>query len=812
MRQKRIFWLGMHKVLVQTELQRLRQLGYEVFNPPYLSNIQDQSASLEWSLESQDSSLPSLILQQLSSYNFFYNPISKKIAKILNKYFDAIIVTINPSWLLEVCKVFNGKIIYRTYGSPYCISEELNNIGADITILERNNFWYVPHAEETLQYEHKWLQERVKIIPYCITNDVIKKENTWKNGISQKKPEIALTCPNIDNEYYKNHYKFLKKEFGLPHFRFYGVQLNKVDDSQVVGSLVRNDQLEALRNSSGYLYTYDEPCVCYLPPIEMATMGGPVLFLRGSLLDRFFPKDAAARCFSIQDAHNKCFRLLHGDMTFRNQVIKESRAVVRRYHPKYVWPVFDKKIQEALFQNNKHASWLSSYSKIRKRSNKQTKRFYIFNHFPGRLINFKKGEYSSAEGIPRVMRKMVLAICSQKQKTNLYITCGPKEIAFAHGYFTANTPLKNINILPLEKKKKRISHFRAEWKKMWNQAIRLIPLNIFQNVNNVRKQLKEYTMPNLGSNKKPYPFNKEFSYELIKNINLDPACQAVLIPHYYLFPEAILLKKKSILYLPDYLPWLFPTNKEFIMIRSQFESIGKSISKQANAILTNSNFTKKYLPNCPLKIEKNKIHVVPLPLLINSASRTSDNMTLVLPDKFIFYPTQQRPNKRIGDLLKIFSILRQSYKDLFLVLTSDPSQNEDVKEDYLKCACRQNIIIIPNMSDNELAKTYRNAKVLALTSSAEGNFPPQIFEAIAFDTPVVAFRHEFIYEAIPPALESCLILAEPGNIQDFVDKVVYAIRNSKAVTEKQKRLLKLLREANSLQSFSCSMRKVLEKI
>jgi len=801
----------MHKVLVQTELQRLRQLGYEVFNPPYLSNIQDQSASLEWSLESQDSSLPSLILQELSSYNFFYNPISEKIAEILNKYFDAIIVTINPSWLLEVCKVYNGKIIYRTYGSPYCISEELTNIGADIKILERDNFWYVPHAQETLQYEHKWLQERVKIIPYCITDDVIKKENTWKYGVSQKKPEIALTCPNIDNEYYKNHYKFLKKEFGSPHFRLYGVQLNKVNDFQVVGSLTRNDQLEALRNSSGYLYTYDEPCVCYLPPIEMATMGGPVLFLRGSLLDRFFPQDAAARCFSIQDAHDKCNRLLHGDMTFRNQIIKESRDVVRRYHPKYVWPVFDKKIKEAIFQNNKHATWLSSYSKMRK-TNKQAKSFYILNHFPGRLINFKKGEYSSAEGIPRVLRKMVLALSRQQKTTNFYITCGPNDIAFTHGYFIGDTLQRNINILPLAKKKKWMSHFRAEWKRLWNKAILLIPPNLFHNANNVRKQLKNYAMPKLGLNKKNFPFNKEIAHLLIKKINADPACQAVLIPHYYLFPEAILLKKKSILYLPDYLPWLFPKNKEFIEIRSKYESIGKSISKRAAAIMTNSNFTKKYLSNCPLKIEKNKIHVVPLPLLMNSTPRSSHNMTLVLPEKFIFYPTQQRPNKQIGDLLKVFSILRKSYKNLFLVLTSDPAKNEDVKVDFLKCADRKNIVILPRISDYELSMTYRKAKVLAFTSSAEGNFPPQIFEAIAFDTPVVAFRHEFIYEAIPPALESCLMLAEPGNIQDFVDKVIYAIKNSKAVAQKQKRLLKLLSEANSFKSLSCSIGKVLEKI
>src|ERR1043166_1809004 len=44
----RIFWLGAHQLLVNTELARLRQLGYEVFNPPYLSHVLDQSALTSW--------------------------------------------------------------------------------------------------------------------------------------------------------------------------------------------------------------------------------------------------------------------------------------------------------------------------------------------------------------------------------------------------------------------------------------------------------------------------------------------------------------------------------------------------------------------------------------------------------------------------------------------------------------------------------------------------------------------------------------------------------------------------------------------
>ena len=77
-KNKRIFWLGMHKILVQTELKRLRTLGYEVFNPPYLSPIIDQSAMLNWRVPS-DSTLPPEIIAILAKTNFFYIAISPTI-------------------------------------------------------------------------------------------------------------------------------------------------------------------------------------------------------------------------------------------------------------------------------------------------------------------------------------------------------------------------------------------------------------------------------------------------------------------------------------------------------------------------------------------------------------------------------------------------------------------------------------------------------------------------------------------------------------------------------------------------------------
>lgn len=109
--KKRIFWMGMHKVLMQTELPRLRELGFEVFNPPYLSEVVDQSATLDWD-SNQESTLPKDVFDKLSKTRFFYNSHSEETAEILNEYFDAVVVTINPDWLKEMLAVYEGPLIF----------------------------------------------------------------------------------------------------------------------------------------------------------------------------------------------------------------------------------------------------------------------------------------------------------------------------------------------------------------------------------------------------------------------------------------------------------------------------------------------------------------------------------------------------------------------------------------------------------------------------------------------------------------------------------------------------------------------------
>jgi hypothetical protein len=101
----------------------------------------------------------------------------------------------------------------------------------------------------------------------------------------------------------------------------------------------------------------------------------------------------------------------------------------------------------------------------------------------------------------------------------------------------------------------------------------------------------------------------------VRKINADNSCIGVIVPHYYLFPESLRIKKTLALYLPDYTPHFFENSSEFSNIQNKEVKIGKEICRKASVIFTNSHFSKSYLPHTKLKVEDKKIQVFYLPNL-----------------------------------------------------------------------------------------------------------------------------------------------------------------------------------------------------
>lgn len=337
---RRIFWLGAHKLLVGTELARLRELGYEVYNPPYLSHISDQSVAPVWN-RGQASTLPPEVFEKLSRHNFFYSAVTPEIADLLNGYFDAVVVTIVARWAAEILRVYRGPCIFRAYGQTHLLSDEFEDCGVRELVESRDDFHFSPHSQETLDQEAEWLKARATVVPYCLPADVFDHRGAWAAS-GTRSGDILVTAPNVlGNPFHRAHYDFLKEFFHQRHFRYCGVQLVDIRDEAVVGSLDRETQIRMFTQASGYLYTYRDPRVCYLPPIEMIVMGGPVAYFGGSLLARYVGKGGPGEAGTVTEAHRIVDRLRAGDPVLVREITESQKPVAALYDPAHVWPIFD---------------------------------------------------------------------------------------------------------------------------------------------------------------------------------------------------------------------------------------------------------------------------------------------------------------------------------------------------------------------------------------------------------------------------------------------------------------------------------------
>jgi glycosyltransferase involved in cell wall biosynthesis len=876
----RIFWLGMHKLLVRTELPRLRELGFEVFNPPYLSPVADQSAELNWDA-AQATTLPRDVFEALSRYNFFYNPIDEAMAAMLNEHFDAVIVTINPDWLTEILKVFRNKIIYRTYGQTYPLSDYLWNNRAARLILEHPDFCFVPFHELTADREHSWLRQRMAVVPYHLSDDIIAAKDSWRLE-SKKSGQIMLTCPNIDNPYYAEHYRFLKASFPEEHFRLFGVQMRPVDDPQIVGSLPRSDYIRAYRQSSGYLYSYGEPLVSYLPPIEMMIVGGPVIYLPHSLLARFFGSKAPGLARNPDEAKALCQRLRDNDRGFAREVIASQKEVRKLYHPDHVNPVFDATMRRLLAPaagNDAPRLLVGAESRsVTTTAVRKPKRAYLLFHFPGGIVGRRDEAYFSAEGIPRVMRQIARAII-ETTDLELVVTTSEANAQLTMGYFdfgadgrakifvTDASADGGVRHDP-ERWARRLRYFRSplsrdqkmhllrrlrllrgppgaysflgvpvarieaydssrSWRRVPFAALASAGDGMLAAVRFGLNAAERLRRSRMATSVRGRVAQHGVANAVSKQINDDEHCVAVFVPHYYLFPEATNIDKPQALYLPDYTPHFFQGTAAF-EAEERFAGIGRAVAAKARVAMANSQFTKSYISETILAVPQEKMRVFPLPNLnVGNPEQNTGALSLVCNHvqvyagdrPILFYPTQNRPNKNLAFLMEVMAELaagkvRHGAQDgpaPVLVLTCNLDDYPPVRQAFDRLALGPHVVFAHGASDHDLQWIYKKAACVVLTTTMEGNFPPQILEALAYDTPVVAGRIPLITEELGDYAER-LLLARTNDRDDFVSKIRQALEKPAAARARQKQAYDVLMAARTPEKFNQAVRSILAEL
>lgn len=850
--KKRIFWLGMHKVLVRTELPALVEMGYEVFNPPYLSNIKDQSAELNWF--PSKTTLPHAIQEKLVTYNFFYNFINQEIAEILEEYFDAIIVTINPDWLLSVLKVFDKTIIYRTYGGIGLVSDGLRANGAYELIQVHDDFWYVPHCAETASDEHKWLTGRMKIAPYWLTDDVFLLRDQWQNKWP-KKEEIGVTCPNVANPYYQAHFKYLKAHFEQRCFRYYGAQLEENADPNIVGSLPRDQFLNEFLHLSGYLYTYHERNVCYLPPIEMMALGGPVLYFPRSLLHRYFQYTTPGLVKNENDALKKAKLLIKGDTKYTEEIISSQKEVVKRYSKPYGFPIFSKVISEILNKSDCDGPKPEALLAIQSTKQGDSTAVLLFAHFSG-AYTFSNGEYSSMHGIPRVMRQLVRALTNMN--IPVVVTALHKDLINTHGFYSAGCDNSNfvsvvsvdelgLGIASTDDKEKTAELTRYALKSIIHKFAILrdirsryvrnsASLDLFESsLIKLYKALVLLKLPRLVAlaflkintllqhykrfiSKKGSKFSKKNLAKISNSYygnNRGQEWRYVVVPHYYLFPEVLTAGFTKILaYIPDYMPHYFK-GRDYFPENNDHLKIGVQLANIASIVLTNSKFTAEYLPDSSLAVPKDKIVWFPMPLLVTSEDNCMIDYQVVdklFGRKFIFYPTQNHPNKRLDLLVRSWILATKSHPefDFQLVLTCGDfgeGLRALVRQENLEFSIHK----FPGINDATISWLYKNAVCLAFTSELEGNLPTQLIEALHYHCPVVTMKHPLITSELGDVSEQ-LLTAPFADVESFANCIGYAAQNRAELIEKQDSVLKHIKNITLFEAFVENVRSVDQRL
>jgi len=756
----RIFWLGAHMVLKPTELKRLRQLGYEVFNPAYISPVYDQSMDRRID-DDQPTTLPRDVFETLLAHDFFYTQTPDNIAELLNEYFSTIIVTINPDWLLSILKAYRGRVIWRIYGQHYILSDHIASRDGWEALVSRDNFHIVPFAAESIEREHRWFVDRcTEIVPYQIADDVFEYSGCWESHAHR--PEIAVSIPNIENLYYSHVYHGFASQHPHRVFRIYGRQRAVPPDRRIVGDLARNDFLTRFACSAGYYYVYDDD-VCYLPPIEMMEIGGPVLYAPRSLLSRFYKDRTPGLVVDKFDAEVKIRLLLADDKVFIKEVIAAQEPVRARYDRNVVTPIFDAAFTRLLDADRIRSTAVKVDGAVVVAAHSRPKSgptIYVFLHVDG-LFQHVRGEVYAFEGIPRVVDVIVEAL-TQFADYKIIVTCTEISAPILYDFFRSNVDSGRVLL-------RRVAcsgrdGARGNLDKLW----------------------------------------------LVEEINNDREAVAVVVPHYYLFPEALALLRPIVMYLPDYFPHIMPKVVFDVSVEKDQENkqVGVAIAKRAVGILTNSHYTKSYLPAAGFvdAASIDKVVVAPLPLLGGKraqqlSSDTERELTNELgASRYIFYPTANRPNKQFAFLMRLFAAVRVAHPDLRLVLTGSLDTVPGVREVADHFSLHDHIVYKHRVDESSLRWLYEHASLLCLTSTLEGNFPPQVIEALSYGTAVVATRLITITDLVGEHAED-LLLCDPLDLEDFREKIELALSEPERVRRRQQRAVDFLATNNTMERF-----------
>lgn len=154
--------------------------------------------------------------------------------------------------------------------------------------------------------------------------------------------------------------------------------------------------------------------------------------------------------------------------------------------------------------------------------------------------------------------------------------------------------------------------------------------------------------------------------------------------------------------------------------------------------------------------------------------------------RFILYPSQYRPNKNVIGLVDAYEVLlrRHLVPEKLLLTGSHRALIDHVNARGLQ----DEVVILPDLTDQELAAAYRLASLAVSPTLAEGACPFMVSEALSVGTPVVCSDIPVTREVVrDPTLRDAMCF-DPYDREDMVKRMLWALQNRDALLRMQQPL------------------------
>lgn len=327
---QRLLWIVNHQTLMGAEVPILRSLGWQVFIPKLVPDDPEYRSSAVSYAYDADLGLPPSALAVLNRQRFYERPWSPTVESIINEHFAVLVTSLSfyTMPLSEAARKFDGTVVARVFGREHpstysslpavtrrpALLDELAAIG--------DRFVLAQGYDNLAEIEEEPLRSHAHTVTVPLPQEIYRHQGTWHGGAAS----AILLCPAInDDGYYAALYRRIKRSFGdLPH-RIFGRQFGEIRDPAVLSYLSDEDLIELYASAPAFLYPSTEPRHLHYSPLEAMVVGTPVLYLRGTLLDRIAVERQPGACADDAEMHAAAERLIAGDRELAER-IRASQA------------------------------------------------------------------------------------------------------------------------------------------------------------------------------------------------------------------------------------------------------------------------------------------------------------------------------------------------------------------------------------------------------------------------------------------------------------------------------------------------------